>query len=208
MRDLTTGETRELTNYNAGRERPYEAASYSVFSPDGKHVAFWWESDQGNSELHVVATDGSEPRVLYARAQYDLRPVDWDSEGKLILGVLFHSLGDGDNRWTQQIVTVSATDGSPTVLKTFEGTGRTLGQLCFSPDGRFVAYDFPASQEGNRDIFVLSVADGEVTTLVKNPAEDRLLGWVPGSEAVLFLSDRTGSEGAWLVPVADGKPQG
>lgn len=44
--------------------------------------------------------------------------------------------------------------------------------------------------------------------LVTHPADDELLGWVPGTDIVLFASDRTGTRDAWAVHVVDGKPQG
>jgi Tol biopolymer transport system component len=94
-----------------------------------------------------------------------------------------------------------------TVLKSF-GTDTAPGRPLFSPDGRFVTYAFPVDQKGNLDIFVLSVAGGQVTPLVQHPAQEHLLGWTPDGKSVLFLSDRTGNWAAWLVPVADGKPQG
>jgi tricorn protease len=67
----------------------------------------------------------------------------------------------------------------------------------FSPDGRYVAYDV-AQQRGaaERDIFVMALARSTETTLVKHPADDRLLGWSPDGKYILFSSDRTGAPGA------------
>ena len=44
--------------------------------------------------------------------------------------------------------------------------------------------------------------------LIRHPAIDRLLGWVPGSDIVLFASFRSGTQDAWALRVADGKPEG
>jgi Tol biopolymer transport system component len=208
VRDLTTGESRRLTNKNSGRENELEFATDSVFSPDGKRVAFAWASQRGGYELDVVGMDGSEPRVLYRREKHDILPADWSPDGKLILASLGRLRAEGNRPWDGQIVTVDAADGSLTILKTFDGNGPDRKRMRFSADGRFVAYDSTADQEGNLDIFALSVSSGQVTPLVQHPAQDKMLGWVPDGKSVLFLSDRTGDWGAWLIAVADGRPQG
>jgi Tol biopolymer transport system component len=60
----------------------------------------------------------------------------------------------------------------------------------------------------NGDILIM-VADGSrETSLVKHPADDKLLGWTPDGKRVLFSSDRTGIMSAWAIQVADGKPLG
>ncbi|MCL5735290.1 MAG: hypothetical protein M1274_06820 [Actinobacteria bacterium] len=206
VHDLTTGENRQLTNKNAGRENSQESATNSVFSPDGGQVAFGWENERGNIELHAVGMDGSEPRLLYTRSGYDISASDWSPDGKLILASLSRLRSEANRPWDDQIVTVDAADGSLTVLKTFDGQGP--GRLRFSRNGRFVAYDSTAEQGGNRDIFLLSVFSKQVTPLVEHPAQDQLLGWAPDGNSFLFLSDRTEEWGAWLIAVADGKPQG
>jgi len=201
VRDLTTGETRRLTN-NAGGWQYVETL---VFSPDGQQIAYGWRNDPGECEIRVVDTDGAEPRVLYRAEDHEILPTDWSQDGASILALLRRDTPYND----ADIVSVAVSDGSPTVLKHFDpGPGPDLRRLRYSPDSRFVAYDFPVNQEGNRDIFVLSVADGEVATLVEHPAQEQLLGWAPDGNSVLFLSDRAGGWGAWLIPVADGKPQG
>src|SRR5204862_826970 len=68
---------------------------------------------------------------------------------------------------------------------------------------------FPGDDiSGQRDIFVLDVGAGRETALVRNPADDYLLGWAPDNRYVLFMSDRTGTPGAWKVSVVDGRPKG
>ena len=198
VRDLTTGQTRRLTS-NAGGWQYVETL---VFSPDGKQVAFGWRSQPDECELRVVDLGGSQPRVLYHAEKQEIGPADWSQDGKSILALRRREPSH------VEIVSVAAADGSLSVLKGFEGRSPNPRRLRFSPDGRFVGYDFPADQKGNLDIFVLSVAGGQVTPLVQHPAQEQFLGWTPDGSSVLFLSDRSGSWGAWLVPVADGKPQG
>ena len=78
----------------------------------------------------------------------------------------------------------------------------------FSPDGHYIAYDFP-SQTGspNHDISGIAVDGGSEFPLVKHQANDRLLGWAPDGR-ILFASDRRRSWDAWAMQVTDGKPRG
>jgi len=79
----------------------------------------------------------------------------------------------------------------------------------FSPDGRHVVYDLPGGgEEGARDIYITSVEGGAQRGLVSGPADDRLLGWWPSRDLVLFHSDRSGSPGIWAAPVEDGRSAG
>jgi Tol biopolymer transport system component len=92
-------------------------------------------------------------------------------------------------------------------LKKFEWSHP--GKMKFSPDGHYIAYDYPPQQESdNRDIFLLAVDGSGEIPLVEHPAEDELLGWTPDGKHILFASDRSGSMSAWILPVVDGKPQG
>ncbi len=198
LRDLVTGQTRRLTDNAAG----IHFVDTVVFSPDGKQVAFGWYNEWDECDLRVAALEGSEPRVLYHAEKYQTRPADWAQDGKSILALRVHEPSSAE------MVSVSADDGSLRILKSFEGRLPSPSRMRFSPDGRFVAYDLLVDQKGNRDILVLSVAGGQVTPLVQHSAQEQLLGWTPDGKSVLFLSDRTGNWAAWLVAVADGKPQG
>ena len=191
IRDLATGQTRLLTKRQSVWER-------FVPSPDGKQVAYTWKT-KGFSELRVVGLDGSEPRVLYPNTGVALPyPAGWSPDGKNVLAVVSGKEGD-------QVVLVSVADGSVRVLKTTDW----IGGLRFSPDGRYIAYDLeqqPGSKEC--DIFLLALDTGREIPLIQHPADDEVLDWTPDGKRILFRSDRSGTMGAWLIQVADGKPQG
>jgi Tol biopolymer transport system component len=127
---------------------------------------------------------------------------DWSPDGRTILAV--RSQEDG----TKQIVLIPTDSGAVQVLKTVDW--REPRRASFSPDGRFIVYDFPTVEESNdhRDLFVIDRASGRERRLVKHPANDYLLGWGPDGEHVLFASDRGGTPGAWLQTVIDGDPKG
>jgi len=194
--DLATGQIRQLTK----RQSVNQSAYHSIPSPDGKLVAYTWYQN-GRYELRVVGLEGTEPRVLYSNAETKwVQLTDWSPDGKSILAIFSPKEGD-------QMVLVSVADGSVRVLKTSK---QGIPQRPrFSPDGRYIAYDFPQRPgSAERDIFVLALDGGRETPLVQHPANDVHPDWTPDGKRILFLSNRAGTMGAWLMRVADGKTQG
>jgi Tol biopolymer transport system component len=105
---------------------------------------------------------------------------------------------------TTDIASISAADGSLRILRTLEG--RWLSKLSVSPDGRYIVYDLPTAKGStDRDIFMLSLDNGAEARIVQNPARDTLPVWTPDGNAVVFVSDRAGNDGLWMIRVADGK---
>jgi Tol biopolymer transport system component len=201
VHDFQTGEDRQLTTIGSLPDSGF--AVTSAFSPDGKLVAYGWENPPDwNDELRIIGFDGSNPRVLYSDAKLNVNPEEWTADGEQIL-VHVQRIADRVN----QIGLVSADDGALQVLVTLDR--RAPFEIAVSPDGRYVIYDFP-SDEGSpeHDIYVIDVATRDVRALVEHPADDRVLGWAPDGEHVLFASDRAGTLGAWLLPVADGEAVG
>ena len=201
MRDLETGKNRRLTNKGSW-ESSVEYAEFSTPSPDGKQVAYAWWAKDDLINLRVVGLDGSKPRVLYANNDVDwIQPAAWSPDGKQILTILTKK--DGAN----QMVFVSAADGSVQLLKTLN-SGAPL-KMSISPDGHYIAYDLPPNEgSSNRDIFLLSIDGKRESPLVEHPANDLYPVWTPDGRHILFASDRTGNMGVWIIPVAEGKPQG
>jgi Tol biopolymer transport system component len=192
LRDLMTGKTRRLTNEGPFLDEP----SFSVMSLDGKEVAYNWFNKNGPPDLRIVHLDGSTPRILYKGAAL---PTDWSPDGKHILTLLYKEPS------TFQIAVISVVDGSARVLKTLDSYSL---KIKFSPDGRYIAYDARQQDSDNSDIFLLAADGSREIRLVEHPSDDQLLGWTPDGSHILFASDRSGTMSAWMIRVADGKPQG
>lgn len=202
LHDFATGKTRQLVSRDPSNESggaPY----FSAISPNGKEIAYSWFGNHG-TELRFVRVDGSAPRALFHNQGVVALPT-WSPDGKTLLCIVLKF----ENRVAgkPQIALISVADGSIRALKTLERG--FPGKMWFSPDGRYIAYDFPPHEgSDNRDIFLLSVQDGRDIPLVEHPADDVLLGWTPAGDYILFASDRSGSNSAWILRVADGKPVG
>jgi Tol biopolymer transport system component len=199
LHDFTTGEDRHLTDEASLDES--EFAVLSAVSPDGERVAYSWENGQYD-ELRVLRIDGSGHRVLYSNEAMNIHPVEWSADGSQIL-VGIDSFADR----TKQIGLVSVAEGSLRVLKSLDRRGAFEESL--SPDGRYVIYDFPTDVGfSERDIYLIDTTTSDEEVLVEHPANDLVLGWAPDGEHVLFASDRGGTLGGWLLPMANGKAAG
>lgn len=201
VREVATGAVRLLTHM----EKPWESGMTDAarVSPDGKRVAFnWWEPGLGRYVLRVIDMDGSHPAIIYSdSATSYIWPESWTPRGDAI--VCWRIAADH----IRHIVLVPVSGGSARLLKTLDERG--AGRMSLSPDGRYLAYDRPSRDDSNaRDIYVIDFARGSESRVVENPADDQMLGWGPDDGHILFTSDRGGSPGAWLLPMAGGKARG
>ena len=204
IRDLTTGEYRDLTD-EATWDEPDQCATFSRWSPDGKQLAYVW-LNEGPWELRIVALDGSKPRVLYCTENKQVTYIHlhaWSQDGKFILVDLKRP--DGAN----EIALVSVADGSARVLKSLKNLP-PWHWMSLSPDGRYVVYVRPVEEHnGLRDIFLVATdGNGEEIPLVEHPADDYGPIWALDGKTIIFSSDRSGTYDAWLMRMADGKPVG
>lgn len=209
LHDFRTGEDRNVTKEsNLGDSNATEYTGFgliSVVSQDGKYIAYNWENPETFGwDIRVISVDGTEKRtVLHAPSGAYYAPHDWSPDGQQVL-VEIH---EKDNDPTK-IGLVAFPDGILKILKTL-GNSTTLFKMGFSADGRFIAYDYPQEEGSTRgDIYILSVDGTQSDVLVQHRSDDAYMGWEPGGNGLLFSSDRTGSRGAWLQEVRNGRPIG
>jgi Tol biopolymer transport system component len=203
IRDLKKGTNRRLTNKGSWESSGAEVEK-SIWSPDSKQIVyqwFQWETEPNGYELRLISLDDPTPRVLYKNKSSDdwITPLDWSPDGQKILAVL--SMEEGD----EELVLVSTADGKIRLLKRFsQSVG--LGAAAFSPDGRWLVYDYPQSESAlTHDIILLPIEEGSEKPLIEYPADDRVLGWSMDGKWVLFASDRRGSVDIWAIRAEEGK---
>lgn len=208
IRDLLTGEKRRLTN-KLGKDAWYDTP---IFSADGKQIAYTVGISQGKNdtyELHIVGADGSGERLIYRNdSLWWLGSYDWSPDGKQLLAYLQNEVNQSKN---ESMVLISVADGATRILKSlsYEKNPGGFGVSRFSPDGRYIAYEYhPRNGVNEYDIAVIASDGSRDVPLVQAPADDRLLGWTPDGKSILFASDRAKTMDAWLLPVAEGKSQG
>ncbi len=200
IHDLTTGENKILTHEaDLGLTKGF--AMTPLFSKDGRQIAYsWWHPDH-TYDLLLLDVNNPSPRKLYRREGEHVHPASWLSDEELI----FYRYNYATK--IAQVCSLGILDGTIRGLKTFEI--RKWPRLSCSPDEKYIAYDFANETDGGKfDINLLTREGVSEICLVKHPANDRVLGWVPGRKEFLFISDRSGTWDLWAIPVDGGKPSG
>jgi Tol biopolymer transport system component len=205
VRDLTTGTLHLLTN-TGGWDASGDHATSPVISPDGRQIAYEWTIDrESQNELRVAAFAGADPvrprTVLRQEAADYIRRLAWTADGKQL--VAFRSMPDR----TSQIAVITIADSSVRAIKSLGWFETDL--LSLSPDGRFVAYDAPAGEAGSpRNILVLAVDGSGEVVVARSASNESHPVWSPTGSHLLFLSDRSGTNSLWAVPMRDGRENG
>ena len=205
--EVPTGKKWRITSSGTW-EDPIQFAEYSSWSPDGKSLVYDWYHDENPAwiDLYIMDVDDREPRLLWHDDEMEWAQVyDWSPDGNTILAFM------AKKDHTRSITLINASDGAVSVLKEFseEQEAAWPREMKFSPDGKYIAYDF-LQNEGSyqRDISLLASDGGKETTLVQHPSDDSFLGWMPDGRGILFGSDRTGVMGAWFLSLQNGATPG
>ncbi len=207
VRDMSTGKNRNITTTGSWKTDAMEFVNDSVWSPDGKQLAYNWEKNSiGLVELYIVNLDGSGSRLLLQKdwkSKWNwITPLDWSPDGMDVLVLLTEGRHD-------QLALISVKDSSIHILNAIEGVDIGPMNAEFSPDGRFIVFGYPQNKTGREQNISIITSDGKQEThLVNHPADDLLMGWSPDGKWILFISDRTGIWDAWKIPMSDGNPQG
>lgn len=207
--DFQTKTLHHLTHEN-GAER------FSRGEPDGagtaairgRQVVFGWhvyedaDGPTNRMQLHVLSLDGGEPRVILDVGGDWVEPRAWSPDGRTVVAILW---GGDSASGAGQIIIVPASGGEPRVVRSLHWPHSNADVLTFTPDGRYLVYDDRPAPDAPRDIFVADVETGRERRVVQSPWDDQLVAWVPGSDRILFLSDRTGTTGLWSLQLRNGE---
>ena len=201
VRDLSTGALRRVGLKDSWASDAY--ADLSIMSPDGRRIAVAWADDEERYSIRVVDADGRNARVVYEDSAYYYMEVNgFAPDGRHVIVELDRTNGLFDYGW------LDLDGGGMRFL--FKNVPWVLGDVLFSPDGRYAAYN--GSDEGPnvgpRDARILEIATGRTWPLLTWPSDESPNGWAPDGSAILLSSDRGGTPGFWLQPVRDGRAVG
>lgn len=203
IRDLNTGSNRILTSDGRVVRPDAASAEMSVVSPDNRQVAYLWNIWGKGNELRVVRVDGSAPPRTVHRSAGNayVEPYAWTPDGKRLLVV-----SNPGDRTSYQIGMVSVQEGTVRGIKSLAWV---YPHPRLSPDGRYVAYDAaPDAKTEATDVYVVATDGSKEVAVVQGPSNDVPVAWSPDGSRLLFLSNRTGSQSLWSVPMEEGKPSG
>jgi Tol biopolymer transport system component len=205
--EVATGAKRLLTKDGSwGEQSRY--AEWSAWSGDSKRIAFTWnisDAKESRGEVRIVSPDGdSPPRTIGIPGSTYSWPVGFSPDGSRILSNLQVSRG------SSQLALISVSNNEVEMLSLNFGAGRWL-EYQFTDAGGSILYSYPSDgTAAPHDIYSRNLRTGETTAIVEHPAEDLLVGVLPGTDWLLFASDRRGRLDLWGVPFrhnrADGPP--
>lgn len=199
IHNILTSESQLITK-EATWEKPMQFTTGSKVSPNGKQIAYSWYNVNSNYEIRLTDVDNPQPKVLYGNKGEDVYPAAWSADGKII-----YARSHLNKTQQTRILAITIASGEIQILKTIDVPYWT--HLSASPDNQFIVFDVSKEKDnGNFDIHMISTISNIETSLIEHPANDRLLGWFPNKNQILFKSDRSGTWDVWTVSVLNGKP--
>jgi len=132
VRDLSTGTLRRVGLKDGWASEAY--AETSMMSPDGRRIAVAWSDEESHYSIRVVDSDGRNARVVYEDSAYYYMEVNgFAPDGRHVIVELDRTNGLFDYGWLDL-------DGGGIRLL-FKNVRWVLGDVLFSPDGRYAAYN-------------------------------------------------------------------
>jgi Tol biopolymer transport system component len=202
VRDLRTGAVRRLTNEGTMGKPNGAHGESPIPSRDGRQIVYGWYSASRPDELRIINIDGSGMRTVVVKTKLGwLNLWDWSPDGKSVAV----DAGGGGLSWSG-IATIDLETGE------VHQTGRSAGWgdfevAGFSPDGRFLVYsrEVRLQAQPDRDIYAMEMKTGRETVVVSGAGRDRRPAWVPDTDEIVFMSNRSGRNGIWMVRFKEGQ---
>ncbi len=207
IRNLKTSVKKQLTFEGTWKDSS-QYVDNSLISPDGKQVAYSWYKYIGSCDLRIIKLGNPTPIILCSGME-DIIPGLWFSNGNKII---VQKYDISKKIWDLSLINIASGEVKSLIKKELApGLSPQFRPaiLSLSYDEKYIAFDFPdPAENGKYDIFILSVDSKTELPLVVHPANDRLLGWLPGKSELLFTSDRTGTTDVWVVNTSGNKTFG
>ena len=179
------------------------------WAPDGKRLVFLDEVFRQSHTMMVVDAEGIGPAaVLVPSTIYWPSFPKWSPDGDTILFVSMAGKSSSSqyfyNLW------VMNSDGTGPTQLTHD---MDAFRACWSPDGRWIAFDGPIAYEEPEPLYELWLVDStgnelkRVTSNAVNKANESVLAWSPDGSRIFFVRGKSFTRGeydVWTISLVDG----
>jgi Tol biopolymer transport system component len=172
------------------------------YSPDGRFLAYFaGPLDSPSSAIRIRSIDTGVEREI-SKPFPDVRQLRWYPDGKalLIFGRDMGTAGPGFYR-------IDAQTGTKSVVLA-EGVARSAAaNPTFSPDGKYLYYESPATEPASPALMRLDVASGQKQEVFRpNSGYLRLYALSPDGSQIVF-NWRKESDLLYVLPATGGEPK-
>jgi serine/threonine protein kinase len=137
----------------------------AAWSPDGSQIVFE-TTRAGVSQIWIMNADGSGAKEFTKKDSGAGYMPDWSQTGD----VMIFSFGSTHGLFAKQILNRAAPEVEITPL-------RPIFNATFSPDSYWIAFEY--QENGNQEIYLVTVNGSNLLNLTQNPAEDFHPVWQP-----------------------------
>jgi len=153
-----------------------------AFSPDGDEIAYSVNTS-GQFNLWRQPSGGGFPHQVTLSGEQAVREIAWSPDGATLL---YTADRQGDE--FTQLYFVPTAGGQPDQVPSEPDTRNSLGGGgCWSPDGRFIAYDGNDREPTDQDLIIRNVATGETTRPLAGDGLFAPMGWSPDGHSLLAI---------------------
>ncbi|MBW6481167.1 MAG: tetratricopeptide repeat protein [Bacteroidales bacterium] len=197
--DLETREQRLLTHKGPETDG---GALIPFFSPDGKHIVYTWYNQDQSCEFRMLNLENGEVKVLMDSGFIFLSTIAWSPDGEYI------ALITTNNEGNYILGLYDMEKKTYRKLKLFEEYFLPM-HTAFSPNGKYLAYERSYCEINNcMNIYTIDLATKEHYELVTHPSENFVFDWTPDGTQLVFISNRTGVNAIYAIPVKNGRIAG
>ncbi len=158
------------------------ALSQNQVSPDGSKIVDYEEYPDGQTEIVIIDSDGTNKVRLTSHPYSDYNP-SWSSDGRKVYFYRKHP--------TESLADIFVRSLDDSVEKQITFSKSYEADPAPSPDNRRIAYN--SKKDGDFEIFVMNADGTSPKQLTSNEANDWSANWSPDGSRIAFVSDRSGS---------------
>jgi len=156
-----------------------------AWSPDGTQLAYA-SNQNGNWDIYIYDMLTGEDRQMTIGLAFEAGP-RWSPNGEFLVYESYNEASHLD-------IYILRTDGSPIQEPRVPQSSDTADfSPSWSPDGTQIA--FVSLRDGNKDIYVFTIADSSIYNLTNTPdVEEDFPAWSPDGTLIAYSADEAGRE--------------